>query len=278
MRNFINLIISIPLLVSLNACSSDEIIPSSHAELLPSFTIQEYYMDVYGDSRDHIKNFNWFTYDTEDRLTEIRTLIERGGKNEAESKKSISYDTNGNIIQIKITQKNPVNDSTEYIVQNYNYNSDKITVTQGDSITGLLELNEKKQLIKYTWFDSRKNPITYQYEYDNHGNLLTYTYQSESHKQTSKYTTERMNGIYKCINTPQWYIVLYYNNSLLNNPTEEYSSVNNSKFEKLRYYQYQYNKDGYPVYQDILYTPGWIGGSNITLKIEYIPATKTTDS
>lgn len=253
--------------------NNEQLALNSTTRLLPSSTTEMYSTDVYGDERDHVTISTHYTYNDSNLITGISTTAERQTLPSTNTNTVITYNTAGEIIHTETIQTGREENETKTLDKDYIYSANRIEIKQEGSTIGVVELNTEQQITQYTWYDSEKKPITQNYSYDKYGNVVQYTYTSKSQTQSEKYTTENKNGVFKCVSTPQWYLVInYHNGGLFNNCIAVYSSVNNSKFELFQNIEYKYNRDYYPVKRVSSSAPGWIGGSDSTLNIEYIRA------
>lgn len=274
---FIKYIISIIAISGLlTSCSNEddngnELVSSSASRLLPSATTETYSTDVYGDERDHVTISTRYTYNESNQFSETSVKSERRTLSATTTNTIFTYDTNGNITHTQTTQTGGEQNDAKTHDRDYIHSGNEIKIIEKGETIGIIQLNAVGQVAKYIWYDSEKNPVTQSYSYDKQGNLIQYTYVSNSHTQSEKYTTDNKNGIFKCVATPQWYLVInYYNSGYFNNPATASSSVNGSNFEIFRNFQYKYNRDFYPVQKISSLAPGWIGGSDTSLNIEYI--------
>lgn len=255
------------------ACTHDDSMPFvGNTRLLPAEIVQEYYMDVFGDARDHRKNYQQFTYNDSDRLIEFSTVQTAGGSPVSTLTVAFTYNSEGGVTQTTTRRENLEENTDTTVVEEYSYTGNRIEVKSNGQLTKTLQLNDRNQLTGYIAYLDDNNQCRYEYTYDKAGNLTLYTSVYGEHVQTEKYETDRLNGIYKSIVAPQWLLAVYCRNSFFNNPSKLYSSANDHAFELLRTYEYQYNADGYPVVQKSILAPGWLGGSNQTLTVVYTQA------
>ncbi|SHF84644.1 hypothetical protein [Dysgonomonas macrotermitis] len=219
-----------------------------------------------------------YEYDDNNRLIQYKITWPSSKSNDYLLYK-INYNTNGNVSEMQYTMFTGGKIDAEYTIS-YNYNGDLITViNDGLYMVGdqKIKIDGSGRILELKQLEERTNNSVYyseNFEYDTNGNIKS---KNTSNSLYSTYTYDDKNGIFKYVNTPQWFLQSQLGGlfTFNNNPVEENAGYRSDEVA-LRgvapgfKIEYTYNENGYPTKYTSPYVSDIIGESlDSYFKIEY---------
>lgn len=165
-----------------------------------------------------------------------------------------------------------------YALSGNNSKTIKIIVNGQEENTETIELNEKKQVVRYLRNESAIQPsiaVKEEYSYDNWGNVSQHDNYSGEYHSARRYTYDNYNGIFRYLNIPQWLAVTMFDiEHIANNAKRISVKTTGDTFSEYGWNQYRYNGYGYPIEQ--VFESDWLGIWSSKTRIEYMLAKPLT--
>ncbi len=237
---------------ALTGCSGEDDSMNSSARLLPSKVSAQY--------RASAKRIYSYKYDESNRMTEYKETRYYGNDislQDIETTCKIIYGGN-NRIDTMIIIPRLINIDTTLADMLYELVNDTITFDyKADTIIAKRKNKTNEEIVvdsqgyvyshQYVIEGDLTKQVKVDYQYDNNGNIQKYIVNSEDEAEAPYmyYTYDSRNGIFRNVNTPQWFLVIMINQefNFLNN-YKEYVDNKGNKWG----IEYKYNSDDYPVY------------------------------
>lgn len=229
------LTLCVSLLLLMSACSDDDDMQEwpggTSAKLLP--------VKISGKVNG---NQQVFEYDNDNRLTAEIYYTKSNGKTAKYSEFRIEYDSQGRIA--KAVNQIVNGESNTYT---FTYDGSKITILD-TYYTNYIDIDAQGRILKKEQYynTNQQLAVEYNYSYDQKGNVAIENLRSNT---IYTYTYDSQNGIFSCINTPQWFIVSMLGRVgvIYNNYTELEISYPDDSYHISSKITYTYNKNGYPI-------------------------------
>jgi len=263
-RNILAFILSSVLLL-LTACSKDDDNYNDSNKYLPTMVVSD------GEISTTIIKYN---YDQKNRLIKV-VKTESYSQNNIlnEISLSIDYDQFDKISRLTknaTTSGNP-NSKVEIVNDTMRFTYSGTDIISDNSVS---QINSHGQLLNHRTLnqDGTKTLVAKFCEYDSLGNLSKYTYTEpeQSVINVFEYDYDHKNGIFRDVNTPQWFFIVFLeeNLNLINNNTLQ--TLHPEKGEtSITTRTYEYNGDGYPVSERVYYAGYSLTVDVDPIKIEY---------
>lgn len=221
--------------LSTAACSDDDAIINfpggTEAKLIP--------VKIYGEKNGGITSF---TYDDDNRIINCSYSFENGGKLSKYSEYTIEYDDNDNINRVVYQ----IIDGDTFI---YTMTYEESCIIMKDKFyTSYIYIDSQNRVLKVSQSNNSNEELYFNYDYDNKGNLIRHDINGIYYS----YSYDERNGIFNCVNTPQWFLVFmlnkeYHISNNCNEITTYYLDENGDKKLRTTFeLTYTYNDNGYP--------------------------------
>lgn len=264
------------------SCSSDDDYsynqPVSDTRLLPIEIVTEY--------NNRNKLVNTYRYDNDNRLTEYTESRYFGNdiaREDMETICKISYNAKGEvdtliIIPRLLNDNENINSKISELASDtitFGYQGQHIQIKRKDERKEEVFVNPKGEVTSYKYCSPLESEklVTVLYQYDNKGNIAQIiSRDSQLNETITNYSYDKQNGIFRCVNTPQWFLVIMLNlNFDYQNNCKKYTGYQDGLLDMV----YEYNNDGYPVF----YKRYFEGNTKVNLpeqatSIEYVEANK----
>lgn len=253
----------------LSSCSDNDNDKISNKQLLPSKVTQNFILTSSSPFVD-VEIVESYIYDENNRLTNISKVYSATNpESKAITNTIMSYDAEGRISGTDITtsQNEAIGVVTE---ERYAYEGNKIIKSRNGENIAVIEVLENKIIVTDLIEGEAKTTINYILA--NNGSVIEYSYSSD-YKIQNRYSFDGKNGIYKQVNTPDWFLITEagFYGYLIENKTSELL-FSDGKWSEYTYNELKYNNDDYPVFIKTSPTPGLIGINPSTRAVDYIQA------